>query len=286
MVFSALAECLSCDLVKTLVNVAPDQPPFHDSSRAHPALRSAQVMRVKWACPAGMWGLRRHSCCSMRGSPGRDSGNWSLSTSDTPQAFCLLFLKGRPQLVPCWAASVSGFITDTTWKIESEVENVWKLRCELCSGSVVLWNTSRIRTRESAFVTLLKLFTSLRQFDVDAHVQNPQTTEQHHLMLSFCSSASQLHYVGSSQFPLRNTNQDLRFLSCLWELGCGLAFGRSCSWFSAEFRWPCCRVVMNCFNYVPHISLEIWHEIKPQKLNPKMERLQFTEQRAGLYTAC
>lgn len=57
---------------------------FEVPHRAHPHLRSAQVMRATWVFPAGMWGLRRHSCCSMRGGLGWDSSNWSLLTSDTP----------------------------------------------------------------------------------------------------------------------------------------------------------------------------------------------------------
>lgn len=79
-------------------------------------------------------------------------------------------------------------LKDWVWGWERLKAQNWAFAAaKLCNGSVVLWNTSRVRRRESAFVTLLKLFTSLRQFNVDAHVQSPQTTEQHHLMQTFCS---------------------------------------------------------------------------------------------------
>lgn len=104
-----------------------------------PAFRSAQVMRAKWACPAGMWGLRRHSCCSMRG---RDSGNWSLSTSDTPQAsHCLLFLKDRGLGLYIGAESALSDITGTTWTAQvwkgwswTDVVITWTL-----GGTLILW---------------------------------------------------------------------------------------------------------------------------------------------------
>lgn len=93
-------------------------------SVARPPLRSAQVMRAKWACPAGMRALRRHSCCSMRG---RDSGNWSRSTSDTPAGLrSPLFLKERRGAAVCIAQRLREVFSDSTRtppeRLEAEVE--------------------------------------------------------------------------------------------------------------------------------------------------------------------
>lgn len=80
-------------------------------------VRSAQVMRVKWVCPAGMWGLRRHSCCKHERRPRPRLQQlvpvdiWHLTGP-----LCLLFLKDGPQFVSHRAVSVLGVITDTTLK--------------------------------------------------------------------------------------------------------------------------------------------------------------------------
>lgn len=103
----------------TQAALGPAPPPV-----ARPPLRSAQVMRAKWACPAGMRALRRHSCCSMRG---RDSGNWSRSTSDTPAGLrSPLFLKERRGAAVCIAQRLREVFSDSTRTppetLEAEVE--------------------------------------------------------------------------------------------------------------------------------------------------------------------
>lgn len=102
-------------------------------------------MRVKWACPAGMWGLRRHSCqCSMRGGPCWGFSNWSLPTSDTLQTLCLLFRKHWALFVSRWAASVSRNISGTTWKLRYYFFQ--EESCTVVGGYMVIRKSCRLVT--------------------------------------------------------------------------------------------------------------------------------------------
>ena len=101
-----------------------DSHPVHSSCEFPLRAGPVQVMRVKWVCPAGMWGLRRHSCCSMRGGRGRDSGNWSPSTSDTPQAPVAAISKKKTKKTLGLSLYQRLFwenLTDTTWKLQFEM---------------------------------------------------------------------------------------------------------------------------------------------------------------------